>query len=60
MTDPTSRAVCDNRISMQATFSCVSCGFSMPADLNAAQNIRSRASADVTKRESSQANTYAA
>ena len=38
----------------QATFSCVSCGFTMPADLNAAQNIRSRASAIVTKRKSSQ------
>ena len=29
----------------QATFSCVSCGFSMSADLNAARNIKLRASA---------------
>ena len=40
----------------QATFSCVSCGHSEAADLNAARNIRVRASVSVTTRESSQAN----
>lgn len=37
----------------QATFSCVSCGYSEPADLNAARNIRARAT--LTTPESSQA-----
>ena len=37
----------------QATFSCISCGHSEAADLNAARNIRARAT--VTTLESSQA-----
>ena len=39
----------------QAIFLCVSCGHSMPADLNAARNIQTRARTTVTTSESSQA-----